>query len=113
MTTIVTRLSPKLSVIDYKEGGIQTYVFHCPACDEPHSYQLGPGDRGWKFNGNNESPSFTPSLLLKRSRADYEGCGPRCHLFVTDGKIHYCDDCEHGMSGKAIDMVDLDPAYAG
>jgi hypothetical protein len=106
------KLSPVLTLWDYKECGIQTYVFWCPACDEHHSYQLGPGNRGWQFDGNAESPTFTPSLLLKRSRADYEGCGPRCHLFVTAGKIAYCSDCEHEYAGRTVDMVPVDGAAA-
>lgn len=39
------------------EGG---YLFYCPGCDDIHIV----GD-GWQFNGNLESPTFSPSILVR------------------------------------------------
>lgn len=30
-----------------------------------------------------------------------------CHLFVTAGKIIYCNDCTHSYVGKTVDLPDL------
>ena len=68
------------------------YWFHCPGCDVPHSF-----DQSWEFNGNHDTPTFSPSLLLKESPAHL-----RCHLFVINGDISYLDDCTHSFAGKRI-----------
>lgn len=71
------------------------YFFWCPACNQEHHYHVVPD--GWTFNGNWDSPSFSPSLRLDN-----------CHLFVTDGKIDYCNDCKHHLNGKSqVKMVDI------
>jgi Family of unknown function (DUF6527) len=46
----------------------------CPGCQEMHHLP----DRGWKFNGNTEKPTFTPSFKhsgLKRIFADGKWTG--------------------------------------
>ncbi len=78
----------------------ETYLFHCPGCDFPHVYYVGPGQ--WTFNGDLNKPSFTPSLLNTWPDG-------RCHLYVTDGKIIYCGDCSHGLAGQTIEMADVEP----
>jgi uncharacterized protein YlaI len=91
----------------------ETYIFFCPGCNEGHDFATKHPNfaEPWTFNGDIEKPTFSPSLLMVRSKADYEGCGPRCHSFVTDGKIHYCQDCEHELAGKTVDMVDIPEWY--
>ena len=76
------------------------YMFYCPGCQEYHAYRVPD----WTFNGNMDRPTFTPSLL--HSGKDYPG--NQCYLFVTDGKIHYCSDCDHSLAGQTVDMVDMD-----
>ena len=31
----------------------------------------------------------------------------KCHLFVTDGKIIYCGDCTHELSGQTVDLPNI------
>ncbi len=90
-----------------QDGSLYGHLFRCPACDSIH---LVPSE--WKFDGNNELPTFTPSL--KRSYpASYNKDGiPMnqaycCHLNITNGKIIYHSDCTHSHAGKVIDMVDI------
>ena len=76
------------------------YIFYCPGCKEAHAY-VTDGSRGWTFNGDLAAPSFTPSLRLFEVVSE----SPRvehtfCHLFVTDGKINFCNDCDHELNGK-------------
>jgi len=70
------------------------WVFFCPGCGHDHPY-----DSRWKFNGDVDKPTFTPSLLCN---ADYPDS--RCHLFVTEGKIIYQLDCHHDLKGTTVDM---------
>jgi hypothetical protein len=102
----MSQISPKL------RRGAGIYVFYCPGCKEAHSYRVDMPDHlvkdrpCWTFNGNVDSPSFTPSLRLF---VRLEGGGEKtlCHLFVTDGKIIYCGDCDHELNGQTVDLPDL------
>lgn len=78
------------------------WVFHCPGCGHLHAYVVGGGTGPrWTFNGNMEKPTFTPSLR----NSDLKGT--TCHLFLTDGVIHFCGDCPHPLAGKSVPMEDI------
>ena len=70
------------------------FIFFCPACECAHQFPT----KGWKFNGNMVSPTFTPSLL-------HPSIG--CHLNLIDGIIHYCADCKHAFAGRSLPMESL------
>ena len=88
------------------------YEFYCHGCKINHTYSID--DNGWHFNGDIENPSFTPSLLNQTPILSNEIIDGkivekmkminRCHLFVTNGKIHYCSDCDHEFAGKTMPM---------
>lgn len=65
-------------------GEHQGWMIQCPGCRDDACHNLGYHifDDRWQFNGDLENPTFKPSLL-------YHGDNdmPRCHSFVTDGKI--------------------------
>ena len=86
------------------ESGVKYYAVHCPACKCGHKF-----DGRWKFNGDFERPTFTPSMLVKpysTTRADGSivKLVNQCHSFVTDGRIQYLGDCEHEMAGQTVDL---------
>lgn len=93
------------------EGQIQgetkwsDFLFWCPGCKENHAYRVNaPGfdDRPrWVFDGNFESPTFSPSLL-------YPSKVPRCHLHLESGLIKFCGDCGHDLAGKTVTMEPID-----
>lgn len=91
-------LSPKLLSM----GG--SIYFHCPGCNMLHPYRVKGEAEGpmWKFNGDVESPSFTPSLLVMASDPE-----SRCHLFMTNGQLQFCTDSWHALAGKTVEMVDI------
>jgi hypothetical protein len=79
------------------------YAFHCPPCGFLHSF-----DARWTFNGDFDRPTFSPSLLnTTPNKPAPPGVVERCHLHVRDGKIQYCGDCSHEMSGQTIEMEDV------
>lgn len=95
-------MSKLLSAKLLSMGG--SIYFHCPGCDMLHPYRV-KGDAPvpvWSFNGDFQKPTFTPSLLVDKDKP--ERC---CHLFMTDGKLHYCSDSWHDLAGKTVDMVDI------
>jgi hypothetical protein len=107
----VIRLTPKLAV--RRSENYEHYMFYCLACKEapPYCTQQPNDHPKWSFNGDMEKPTFSPSLFLIRSLKDYEGCGPRCHLFIRDGKIEYQGDCEHALAGQTVDMVEFPEGF--
>ena len=99
------------------------FSFYCPGCANYHVFYTKPHKGGkykdgkwtaadgpvWKFDGNMESPTFTPSLLIYEGRhPDGELGHPRCHLFVRQGKIQFLGDCGHKLKGQTVDMIDVE-----
>lgn len=90
--------------------------FHwCPACEEMH-----PLPDSWKFNGNIDCPTFSPSFkhgALRTVNVDGRWTGEwvrdaagkpvdgTCHYIITDGKIQFCSDSWH----KRSDIVAMPP----
>ena len=90
-----------------KKTEVTYYTFYCEGCGHEHSIPVYADGSGWQFNGNMEAPSFTPSLLNRTPEikaAGFEAPAKVCHLFITDGKIQYCGDCTHHLSGQTIEM---------
>ncbi len=80
----------------------------CPACSELHI--LPPS---WKFNGDIEKPTFTPSFKHSWRQGGDEPAMKVCHYFITAGQILYCGDCTHAMSGQTVDIPSLPEDYRG
>src|SRR6478735_2170366 len=83
------------------------WKFYCPGCaqyDEPgdgrlHSVHIV--DRTWTFNGNVESPTLSPSVLVTSKHwRGAEIVELRCHSFVRDGRIEFLSDCTHSLAGQ-------------
>ncbi|CCW20150.1 hypothetical protein EBBID32_45210 [Sphingobium indicum BiD32] len=69
----------------------------------------------WRWNGDADKPTFTPSILVRTGRAvdpSYEweeGDPPEvCHSFVTDGRIQFLTDCTHAFAGQTVDIPVFD-----
>lgn len=71
------------------------YMFNCPGCKEIHV-----PNQTWGFNGDLDKPTFTPSILVTHPGKP----SPRCHSFVTDGKIQFLNDCTHELAGKTVEL---------
>lgn len=104
-------------------GDTTSIHFLCPGCNETHTIKDGPG--GWVFNGNFDSPTFTPSVLVRQGHyashskctadtclnckdEDFTGFGCYiCHSFVKEGMIQFLNDCTHGLAGKTVPLLDV------
>ena len=75
------------------------YMIFCPACECGHLF-----DSRWKFNGDLDKPTFTPSMLIHEGfwKDTGERHTHRCHSFVTNGKIKFLNDCTHAMKNKEV-----------
>lgn len=99
--------------------------FFCPGCNARHAIVIP----GWSWNGDVDRPTFTPSLLSRSGHYLYGGNTPgncycdfaerhpeaakgctfkclRCHLYVTDGRIQFLNDCSHALAGQTVDMLE-------
>lgn len=83
----------------------------CPACDRAHRFEILGEDgshpdrpRGdhWTWDGNLESPTFSPSLLVHAG-----GDQPRCHSFLRAGRWEFLTDSTHALAGQTVPMVPL------
>jgi len=86
-------------VLNYKDE-LVGYGFYCMGCECSHVFYTSIQENRsvWRFDGNMESPTFSPSLLNTYPNGD------RCHLFLKGGKIQYLTDCYHNLKGQTIDM---------
>lgn len=89
-----------------RDGKTIGYTLWCAGCDEPHVvYTNYAGKPQWKFNGNLDKPSFTPSLLVYAIPANDRYAGhPRCHSFITNGRMQFLGDCTHRLAGQTVPL---------
>lgn len=100
-------------------------AFWCPGCDEAHAVAVD-GSRGWRWNGDADKPTITPSVLVRSGHYvpghggqcwckhdaehpdDPSGCTCGvCHSFVTDGEIRFLGDCTHALAGKTVPLPEF------
>lgn len=100
----------KAKSINNTDGKTVAYEIKCLGCGHPHVYYTEPFDTQyvWKFNGDADKPTFTPSLLNTWTKPNSGEVIKVCHLFVTDGKIQYLADCTHKLAGQTIEMPEYD-----
>ena len=77
------------------------WLVECPGCGNLHRF-----DARWTFNNDLDKPTFTPSLLVNGNMQYHNPAMPRCHSFVTDGKIQFLGDCTHFLAGKTVELPD-------
>jgi hypothetical protein len=83
-------------------------VFMCPACDDTHVLRIIGKPFVWEFNGDDELPTFSPSVLVTHAG----GYGEQrlktcCHSYVRNGRIEYLGDCTHKFAGQTIDLPEI------
>jgi hypothetical protein len=96
------------------EGGFGHW---CPGCEEMHTLP-----DNWKFNGNLEKPTFTPSFKhtgIQRVFVDGNWTGEWkkdasgntvpfiCHYILTDGVLNFCGDSTHVLAGHSVPLPSL------
>lgn len=76
-----------------ESNGQTLWMFDCPGCKCSHGFYVPH----WTWNGSEDAPTFSPSLLCNRDEPER-----RCHSFVRDGKIQFLDDCWHDLRGQTV-----------
>ncbi len=91
----------------YEGKGV--YQINCPACGT-HLIPTIPSDWTtgvWGFNGNLESPTFTPSLNVRWGDPNIGQYVRICHSFITEGNISFCGDSTHELSGQTVPLNEI------
>lgn len=94
----------KLGIVE-RGGETVGYLVKSPATGAMALFYTNPkyAPGVWAFNGDMENPTFSPSMLMQPNNTQV-----REHFFVRNGRIEYLSDCDHGMAGMTVDMVDVD-----
>lgn len=77
------------------------WMFECPGCRGYHVV-----DDRWLFNGDVNAPTFHPSINNRIDYAEPTRSPMICHLWVTNGKLQFINDCTHELAGQTIPMPD-------
>lgn len=92
---------------EYTEG-TGYYFIMCPACKVHHTIWTKEKERpNWKFNGDFEKPTFSPSVRIQWTDHETE-TKEQCHFFIVNGNIQFESDCTHELKGKTLPLIDLD-----
>ncbi len=78
------------------------WQIECPGCGCSHYF-----DARWAFNGDQERPTFEPSLLVYENPNSVPP-SPRCHSFVREGRIQFLGDCTHALAGQTVDLPEIE-----
>lgn len=99
---------------------VQGYIHWCPGCEDTHTLF-----DSWKFNGDIDKPTFTPSFKhqgFKTIDIDGKWTGEWvrddkgkpipycCHYILTNGILNFCRDSTHKLAGQSVPLPDL-PAF--
>jgi hypothetical protein len=82
-------------------------LFWCPGCKGLHQVPTQNSHaNNWRFNGDLNEPTFTPSILTKIApNGEWQ---TQCHSYVTDGQISFLSDSPHSLSCQTVELEDID-----
>jgi len=91
--------------------GTRLAVIRCPGCNDMHHVRVD-GPHKWGFNESLSRPTFTPSVVVRGTATDQDDPDAKaleftCHFIVTDGRIAFCADSTHALSGQVVDLPEL------
>ncbi len=97
-------MGSKVRKLTDSSGTVKSFMFNCPGCKESHviHYEGHPNGLNWKWDGNEEAPTISPSFLVHPGKNI-----PRCLTYVKKGKIQFLSDCTHELAGQTVDMLDF------
>jgi hypothetical protein len=108
-----------------REGTLHEFMYQCPACGHMHGVHSATWpvpkflqepksailqqlkkeflENNWKFDGNYEKPTITPSIHIKNLKDPTK----ICHGTITDGNIYFHTDSSHHLAGKKVELPEI------
>lgn len=80
--------------------------FWCPGCDDAHRIVVDAPD-SWTWDGNEDTPTISPSILATYPRPVKWGGDRVCHSFIRAGQWEFLADSTHVLAGQTVPMVPL------
>ncbi len=103
-----------MKAVPHVDKGVTTgFLIFCPGCNTGHLFSTLPDRKPcWTFNGDQDRPTFSPSMLVRvndPSHKNYQkhAASSVCHSFVRNGKIEFLNDCTHPLKGQTVDLPDV------
>lgn len=121
----------KIKQLEERWWGIGVYSFKCPGCGLEHIIYTNPanpspykGNPCWGFDGNMDTPSFSPSIMVRTGKY-VEGLNPEqiehclaleaeghfgliCHSTVIQGMINFISDCTHAYVNQSMPLPEIE-----
>lgn len=73
----------------------------CPGCGMLHRISVSTPNEvtgaKWTWNQDPIKPTFSPSVNIVG----------RCHYFLREGVLEFCQDSTHDLAGKSIPLPDI------
>src|ERR1700677_3085511 len=107
-------IGTKLRRASSADGKDVQLMHWCPGCDQPHGIRIEGGPPIWSFNGDYENPHFNPSIRCFTTHTTDDDDKPLpspvqetlCHYHIHHGKIEFCSDSPHALSGQTVALPD-------
>lgn len=90
----------------------------CPGCKTEgnsglHMLPIEPTTKRpfWTWDGNEQAPTLSPSILTKSSYYTGKDTPPRkfiCHSYLRNGVWEYLDDSTHSLKGQHVPTPPLE-----
>lgn len=80
--------------------GVLYRQFTCPGCKNAVVIPV-TGPNAWGFNGSEDLPTFTPSILQRYGKNHV------CHSYVTGGRIQFLSDSTHHLAGQTVELPEM------
>lgn len=82
--------------------GVEHVWYYCPGCRHLHGV---PAER-WHWNRDTERPTLSPSVRHYFAASEHGPEKTVCHYFVREGRIEFCLDSVHALSGQTVDLIE-------
>ena len=106
----------KIARREFKSDGkhVEAYFVYCPACERAHQFIIeneADPSHVWQFDGNEDAPTFSPSLLVESGPMKPGAPNHICHSYLRKGSWEFLTDCSHGYAGNKTRMIDFPENY--
>lgn len=88
------------------------HIFNVEEPTRPYPEYNIKGGAIWRFDGNEEAPTFTPSMHVqaggwKRPDGTLVPRRTLCHYLLTKGVLQFLADSGHQLAGKSVPLPEL------
>lgn len=91
-------------------GDYQHWCEGCKCMHQINTERANMNNARWKFDGNMEQPTFTPSVNISWENHKDEVMS-RCHYTITAGMVQFHGDCTHEFKDVNRPLLNIPDDY--